>query len=60
MELLGLFEGIRFKKVVSVYTHLDLIDFADEKIMLGDDFMDKYEDPSVHRKAEAVEKAFKK
>ena len=60
MELLGLFEGIRFKKVVSVYTHLDLIDFADEKIMLGDDFMDKYEDPSVHRKAEAVAKAFKK
>ncbi|MBP5555395.1 MAG: lipooligosaccharide sialyltransferase [Lachnospiraceae bacterium] len=60
MELLGLFEGIRFKKVVGVYTHLDLIDFADEKIMLGDDFMDKYEDPSVHRKAEAVEKAFKK
>ena len=25
-----------------------MIDFADEKIMLGNDFMDKYEDPSVH------------
>ena len=59
MELLGLFEGVRFKKVVGVYTHLNLIDFADEKIMLGDDFMDKYEDPSVHRKAEAVKAAFK-
>ena len=38
---------------------IDLMEFADEKVKLGNDFMDKYEDPSVHRKAEAVEEAFK-
>ncbi len=59
MELLGLFDKVHFRKVVSVYTQLGLIDFVDEKVMLGDDFMDKYEDPSVHRKAEVVEDAFK-
>ena len=59
MEVLQLFDNIHFKKVVSVYTSLDLMEFADEKVKLGNDFMDKYEDPSVHRKAEAVEEAFK-
>ena len=51
---------LHFKKVVSVYTPLDLLTIADEKVMLGDDFMDKYEDPAVHRKAEVVQEAFKK
>ena len=59
MEILGLFKSIHFKKVVSVYTHLDLIDFAEDKIMLGHDFMDKYEAPSIHRKAEAMHETFK-
>ncbi|MBP5472338.1 MAG: lipooligosaccharide sialyltransferase [Lachnospiraceae bacterium] len=59
MEVLEMFDDIHFKKVVSVYTPLDLMKFADEKITLGNDFMDKYEDPSVHRKAEAIKEAFK-
>lgn len=49
MEVLNFFEGIHFNKVVSVYTELNAIKFADEKIRLDHDFMDKYEDPSVHR-----------
>lgn len=60
MEVLEMFDDIHFKKVVSVYTPLDLMKFADEKVTLGNDFMDKYEDPSVHRKAEAIKEAFKK
>ena len=49
MELLNFFDGLHFDKVVSVYTELGAIDFADEKIRLGHDFMDKYEDPAIHR-----------
>lgn len=60
MEMFKLFKDVRFRKVVGVYTQLGMIDFADEKIMLGDDFMDKYEDPDVHRKAEKVKAEFKK
>ena len=54
MEMLNFIEGIRFNRVVSVYTVTDSIEFADEKIYLGDDFMDKYEEPSVHRQNEAI------
>ena len=54
MEILGLFKEIHFKKIVSVYTQLGLVDFVDEKVMLGNDFMDKYEDPEIHRKAEKL------
>ncbi|MBO4702525.1 MAG: lipooligosaccharide sialyltransferase [Lachnospiraceae bacterium] len=50
MEILNFFEDISFDKVVSVYTQLDSVKFAKEKVYLGHDFMDKYEDPSVHRK----------
>lgn len=60
MEVLLMFDEIRFKKVVSVYTPLDMFDIADEKIMLEDDFMDLYEDPAIHRKAEVVKEAFSK
>lgn len=48
MELLNFFKEMRFKKVISIYTQLGSIQFADEKVFLGNDFMDKYEDPSVH------------
>ena len=50
MEILNFLEDISFDKVVSVYTQLDAIRFAREKVFLGHDFMDKYEDPEVHRK----------
>lgn len=54
MEMLCFFDRVRFKTIVSVYTQLGLIDFVDEKIELGHDFMDKYEDPTVHRKKEIL------
>ena len=49
MELLGFFENLHFDTVVSVYTELGAITFADEKIRLGHDFMDKYEPVEMHR-----------
>lgn len=48
MEILNFFPGLRFHKVVGVFTELMGISFADEKISLGADFMDKYEDPLLH------------
>ena len=48
MEIFNLFSQIHFKKVVSVFTELGGVSFAEEKIRLGNRFMDKYEDPSVH------------
>lgn len=57
MEIFNFFEEIRFDTVVSVYTQLGGVKFACEKIELGDDFMDKYEDPSIHRKREVLDGA---
>ena len=54
MEILNLFPGLHFKKVVSVFTQLGSVNFADEKVYLGKKFMDKYEDPSIHRKDETL------
>ena len=49
VEVLNFIEGVRFKKVISIATTaLDTIDFAEEKINLGDTFWDKYEDPENH------------
>ena len=49
MEMLNYFEGLHFDTVISVYTELSAITFADEKIRLGHDFMDKYEPVEKHR-----------
>ena len=54
MEVFNFLPNLHFSKVVSVYTHVSNIEFADEAVMLGDDFMDKYEDPSIHRKDEVI------
>ena len=54
MELLNFFPGLRFKKVISVLTELKAIQFADEVVRLGADFMDAYEDPAIHRQNEQV------
>lgn len=51
MEILNFFTELHFKKVVSVFTKLDSIKFADEKVYLGAEFMDKYEDRSMHEHA---------
>lgn len=54
MEMLNFIEGIVFEKVISVFTVTDAIHFAKEIVRLGDDFMDKYEAPEVHRKNEQI------
>lgn len=48
MEVLNFFPDFHVKKVISVFTEIEAIQFADEMVMLGPDFMDKYEDPAKH------------
>lgn len=54
MEMLNYFPGLHFKKVVAVLTEINAIEFADEMVRLGEDFMDAYEDPLVHRQNEQI------
>ncbi|MBE5883492.1 MAG: lipooligosaccharide sialyltransferase [Lachnospiraceae bacterium] len=54
MEMLNFFPGLRFKKVVGVFTEMKGIQFADEVVRLGADFMDAYEDPLIHRQNEQI------
>ncbi len=54
MEMLNFFPGLRFKKVVGVLTEVSAIKFAQETVRLGEDFMDKYEEPSIHRQNEQI------
>ncbi|MBQ2802382.1 MAG: lipooligosaccharide sialyltransferase [Lachnospiraceae bacterium] len=54
MEMLNFFPGLRFQKVVAVLTEIKAIQFADEVIRLGEDFMDAYEDPLIHRQNEQI------
>ena len=54
MELLNFFPGLRFKKVVSVFTEIEELGFADNIVRLGADFMDRYEDPLTHRQNEQI------
>ena len=54
MEVMNFIGGLSFDKVISVYTVIDSLEFVKEKIVLGHDFMDRYEDPMVHRKNEQI------
>lgn len=54
MEMLNFFPGLRFRKVVAVLTEIKAIRFADEVVRLGEDFMDAYEDPLIHRQNEQI------
>ncbi|MCR5670075.1 MAG: glycosyltransferase family 52 protein [Butyrivibrio sp.] len=54
MEMMMFMEGLYFDRLVSVYTVIDTLDIAKEKIYLGDDFMDKYEAPEIHRQNEFI------
>ncbi|MDL2301542.1 glycosyltransferase family 52 protein [Lachnospiraceae bacterium OttesenSCG-928-D06] len=54
MEMLNFFKGMRFRKAVAVLTEIKAIDFADEVVRLGESFMDKYEDPLIHRQNEQI------
>ncbi len=49
MEIFNLYPGLHFAKVVSVFTELANIHFADEAVRLGGRFMDKYEDSELHK-----------
>ncbi|MBD5551418.1 MAG: lipooligosaccharide sialyltransferase [Lachnospiraceae bacterium] len=48
MEMLNFFPDLHFEQVVTVFTDLKGIRFADQCIRLGGDFMDKYEDHEIH------------
>ncbi len=54
MEMLNFFPGLRFKKAVAVLTEIKAIQFADEVVRLGEDFMDVYEEPIIHRQNEQI------
>ena len=56
MEVLGDIEGFKVDKVISVITQMENVYFAKEIVYLGLDFLDKYEDPSIHRKTENLDK----
>jgi hypothetical protein len=54
MEILNFIAGLRFERVITVFTVPHAIKFAHEVIRLGEDFMDKYQDPSKHRRHEQI------
>lgn len=54
MEVLNFFPDLRFKKVVAVLTEIKAIQYGDEMVRLGERFMDKYEDPLIHRQNEQI------
>ena len=56
MEVLSDIEGFKVDKVVSVITQMENAFYAKEIVYLGLDFLDKYEDPAIHRKTENLDK----
>lgn len=54
MEILNFIPGLRFKRVISVLTVPGGIKFAEEVLFLGEDFLDKYEAPELHRQNEQI------
>lgn len=54
MEVLNFIEGLTFRRVISVFTVVHSIRFAEEIVYLGEDFMDHYEDPRLHRQNEEI------
>ena len=54
MEVLNYIEGLTFRRVISVFTVVHAIRFAEEIVYLGEDFMDHYEDPKLHRQNEEI------
>ncbi len=54
MEMLNFIKGLEFERVVSVFTVPSSIKFAKEILFLGEDFMDRYEAPEIHRQNEQI------
>lgn len=49
LEVLKYLEGVHFHRVVAILTQaIESMDYVDEKIFLGQGFLDAYEDPSLH------------
>ena len=59
MEMLNFFKEFHVKKVISVFTEVEALKFADSSVWLGPDFMDKYEDPALHKQNEMTNLAVK-
>lgn len=54
MEILNFIPDLKFRRVISVFTVPDSIQFAEEIIYLGEDFMDNYEPPEMHRQNDMI------
>ena len=54
MEMMNFLPDIHVKKVISVFTVPSSIGFAEETVFLGEDFMDRYEAPEIHRQNEQI------
>lgn len=54
MEVFNDIKNFKVNKLISVITQIDNVNFAEETDYLGLDFLDKYEDPSIHRKTELL------
>ena len=54
MEVLNYIPNLRFRRVISVFTVVQAIRFAEEIVYLGEDFMDNYEPPEMHRQNEMI------
>ena len=54
MEILNFVKDLYFDKVISVLTVPHAIQFAGEKVFLGEDFLDHYEAPEIHRQNEQI------
>lgn len=54
MEVLNFIPGLSFRRVISVFTVVHSIQFTEEIVYLGEDFMDNYEAPELHRQNEMI------
>lgn len=54
MEVLNYIKDLKFRRVISVFTVVHAIQFAEEIVYLGEDFMDQYEPPEMHRQNELI------
>jgi len=60
MEMLNFLPRVHFNRVVTVFTVPDAILFADEKVFLGPEFMDKYEAHELHNQNEKIKESITK
>ena len=52
--MMNFIPGLFFDKVISVLTVTNAIQFTRENVMLGRDFLDKYEAPEIHRQNDYI------